>query len=266
MRRRTLLQLCAATAALALGSVPWRRARSGESHASEEDGMITIRRSTDRGHVHMGWLDSHHSFSFGRYHDPRHMGFGHLRVINEDRVTPGRGFLPHGHRNMEIISYPVAGVLSHEDSTGSGGDIRPGEVQVMSAGRGIRHSEMNGRDDAEVHFLQIWILPEEANTEPGYAQKDFGSTPGLTLLVSPDGRDGSLAIRQDVDLHRALLAEGEQATLPLRRDRAWVQVVRGVLDVNGARLQPGDGASLTEVDTLDLVAQQDVEALVFDLL
>jgi redox-sensitive bicupin YhaK (pirin superfamily) len=267
MRRRTLLTgLLAAPAAAVLGRVG-ARAAGPRAIDPEEAGMITIRRSAERGHVEMGWLDSHHTFSFGHYHDPRFMGFGHLRVINEDRVEPGQGFMPHGHRDMEIVSYVVDGALAHEDSTGSGGVIRPGEVQVMSAGRGIRHSEMNGSAEEPVHFLQIWLLPKAGGTEPGYAQRDFGRDPGLRLVVSPDGRDGSLPIGQDVDLHRALLPAGEGATLTLRRKRAWVQVVRGTLDVNGARLFPGDGASFTDTSALSLAAVDgDVEALAFDLL
>lgn len=228
--------------------------------------MIEIRRSEARGHAAWGWLDSHHTFSFGEYYDARFMGFGHLRVINEDRVLPGQGFGAHGHRNMEIISYVIDGALAHEDSTGSSGVIRPGEVQVMTAGRGIQHAEMNGSKTDPVHFLQIWLLPREANTAAGYAQKDFGRSPGLTLLASPEARDGSLAIGQDTDLYRALLAADERVTLSLRHDRAWVQVVRGTLDVNGARLFAGDGASLVDVRELSLHAHDDVEALVFDVL
>ena len=227
--------------------------------------MIDIRRSGERGHVNFGWLDSHHTFSFGSYHDPRFMGFGHLRVINEDRVRPGAGFGAHGHRDMEIISYVVDGGLAHEDSTGGKGVIRPGEVQVMSAGRGVRHAEMNGSATEPVHFLQIWLLPAATGGAPGYAQRDFGREPGLRLLVSPDGREGSLPIGQDADLHRALLPDGETATLPVRRHRAWVQVVRGTLEVNGARLNAGDGAALSEVSSLALAAVGDVEALLFDL-
>ncbi len=228
--------------------------------------MISLRPANQRGHADFGWLDSHHSFSFGSYYDPAYMGFGHLRVINEDRVAPGRGFPPHGHRNMEIISYVVDGALAHRDSTGTGSVIRPGDVQVMSAGRGIRHSEMNGSDTDAVHFLQIWLLPKDAGTEPGYAERHFPRQDGLTLLVSPDGRDGSLRIRQDVDLHRALLRSGDTIELPLRRTRAWVQVVRGELELNGALLRAGDGAAVTETGPLRLAAHQQAEALVFDLI
>lgn len=228
--------------------------------------QMALRRSAERGHVNLGWLDSHHTFSFGSYHDPRFMGFGHLRVINEDRVDPGEGFMSHGHRNMEIVSYPVSGALAHRDSTGGEHTIHTGEVQVMRAGRGIQHEEMNASREDPVHFLQIWLLPREANTEPGYAQKDFGRTEGITLVVSPDGRDGSLPIGQDVDLHRALLPAGDTARVDVVRKRAWVQVVHGTLDVNDVRLFAGDGLAIVDADHLDLTAHDEVEALVFDLL
>lgn len=228
--------------------------------------MITLRPAGQRGHIDFGWLDTHHSFSFGSYHDPRHMGFGHLRVLNEDRVQAGAGFGTHGHRNMEIVSYVVSGMLGHKDSTGSSGIIRPGEVQVMRAGSGIRHSEMNGSQQEPVHFLQIWVAPAETGTPPEYAQKDFGTTQGLVLLVSPDGRNGSLSIGQDIDIWRVLLSSGEATRLPLRRPRAWVQVVRGEIEVNGARLRPGDGAALDDLQALDIVAHANAEALLFDLL
>lgn len=232
---------------------------------SPEHPTIALRPSAQRGHADFGWLDSRHSFSFGSYYDRRHMGFGVLRVINEDRVAPGAGFGAHGHRDMEIVSYVVSGQLAHRDSTGGGGVIRPGEVQVMSAGRGVRHSELNGSREEPVHFLQIWLLPARAGTEPGYGQRDFGRRPGLTLLVSPDGREGSLRMGQDADIHRALLAEEEQARLDLRHHSAWVQVVSGELEVNGARLGPGDGAALERVSALELRALSPVEALAFDL-
>lgn len=228
--------------------------------------MITLRPANQRGHADFGWLDSRHSFSFGGYYDTKHMGFGHLRVINEDRVSGGAGFGSHGHRNMEIVSYVVSGALGHDDSTGRSGVIRPGEVQVMSAGRGIQHSEMNGSPEEPVHFLQIWLLPARAGTEPGYDQKDFGRAEGLVLLVSPDARDGSLPIGQDVDVWRALLGSGASTQLTLRHTRAWAQVVRGEVDVNGARLRTGDGAALAEIGALHVVAHADAEVLLFDLL
>jgi len=229
------------------------------------DARIDIRRGRERGHEDHGWLDTHHSFSFASYYDPGFMGFSDLRVINEDRVAEGGGFMPHPHKDMEIVSYVISGALAHRDTLGTGSVIRPGEVQLMSAGRGIRHSEMNGSPDAPVHFLQIWILPAQAGTAPRYDQRDFGKEPGLRLVVSPDGREGSLSIGQDMDLHRALLPAGEQVSLRLRRARAWVQVIRGTLDVNGARLQAGDGASFTGYPTLAMEAREEVEALVFDL-
>lgn len=232
---------------------------------SPDHPTTALRPSSQRGHTDLGWLDSRHSFSFGSYYDRRHLGFGVLRVINEDRVAAGAGFGAHGHRDMEIVSYVVSGQLAHRDSTGGGGVIRPGEVQVMSAGRGVRHSELNGSREEPVHFLQIWLLPARAATEPAYRQRDFGRAPGLTLLVSPDGREGSLPMGQDADLHRALLSEGQEAALPLRHHRAWVQVVSGQLEVNGARLGPGDGAALEGVSALQLRAHADLEALLFDL-
>ena len=227
--------------------------------------MITVRKSKDRGHVNIGWLDSHHSFSFGSYHDPAHMGFGHLRVINQDVVQPGRGFATHGHRNMEIISYVLDGLLAHSDSTGNSGVIRPGEVQVMSAGTGIRHSEMNESEERTVQFLQIWVLPSKDNTEPGYAQKAFPAQSGLSLLVSPDGRAGSLSIRQDMELYRVLMKRDDTIRFNIKRGRAWVQLMRGSLQLGDLTLQPGDGAAITQAAAIQLSALDEVEALVFDL-
>ena len=228
--------------------------------------MITIRKSDDRGAVDIGWLNSRHSFSFGQYYDAAHMGFGHLRVINQDVVQPGTGFGTHGHQNMEIISYVIDGTLAHRDSTGTQGVIQPGDVQVMSAGSGIRHSEMNGSRQETVQFLQIWLLPREGGTPPGYDQKAFLPAPGATLLVSPEGRHGSLSIRQDVDLHRVLMAPGDALTLDIQRQRAWVQLIKGTLRVGDHVLQPGDGAAITEAEQLNLTALDHVEALLFDLL
>ncbi len=227
--------------------------------------MLSIRRSSERGHAQHGWLDSHHTFSFGGYYDPSHMGFGALRVINQDRVEAARGFPTHGHRNMEIISYVVEGALEHRDSQGNGGTLRRGDVQVMSAGRGIQHSEMNASQTDSVRFLQIWIEPDELETQPGYAERHFAPHQGLTLLCSPQGRDGSLRIRQDADVYRALLSAGTQVAHPLNRKRCWVQLVRGSMEVNDARVEAGDGIALQDVDTLELSAHDDVEALIFDL-
>ena len=228
---------------------------------------MQIRRAADRGRSHHGWLDSHHSFSFADYHDSRFTGFGHLRVINEDRVAASRGFGIHRHRDMEIISYAVSGGLAHQDTTGSGGVIRHGEVQTMSAGRGVAHSEMNASDTEPVHFLQIWMLPKEVGTSPSYGQKHFDlSERGLTLIVSGDGREDSLLIGQDVDLYRVLLSEGEKAVHTQKRRRAWVQIIHGELVVEGALLQPGDGLALMDSEQLMLGGKGEVEALLFDLL
>ncbi len=226
---------------------------------------LVVRPSSERGRANHGWLDSHHTFSFADYRDPRHMGFSDLRVINEDRVAPGQGFGRHPHRDMEIVSYVVSGQLGHRDTLGNGSVIRPGEVQRMSAGTGLQHSELNPSPTEPVHFLQIWILPDRPNRQPGYAQRDFGREPGLTLVVSPDGRDGSLTIGQDADLWRALLPDGGRATVKLRHRRSWVQVVKGDLEVGGQRLHPGDGARLEDVSEVDLRAHGEVEALIFDL-
>lgn len=231
--------------------------------------MITIRHAEERGRANMGWLDSRHSFSFGHYYDPAHMGFGPLRVINEDRVQPGQGFPTHGHENMEIISYVLDGALEHKDSIGTGSVIRPGDVQRMSAGTGIRHSEYNHSHDDPVHFLQIWIVPNERDIEPGYEQKAFPEAERrgrLRLVASPDGRDGSLTLHQDARLYATVLAENESVSMPLAQGRrAWVQVARGSVTVNGEQLYPGDGAALSDEDTVQIRATSDAEALVFDL-
>lgn len=226
---------------------------------------LSILKANDRGDADHGWLHSRHTFSFAGYYDPRRMGFSHLRVINEDRVDAGRGFGTHPHRDMEIVSYVIDGELGHRDTLGTGSVIRPGEVQLMSAGSGIAHSEMNPSPERPVHFLQIWILPAKAGTKPRYDQRDFGRDPGLRLVVSPDGRDGSLQIGQDTDIHRALLSAGTTTTLPLRHTRAWVQVVRGQLDVNGAQLRDGDAVAIEDASSIPLRADSEVEALIFDL-
>ncbi|PWC39531.1 pirin family protein [Azospirillum sp. TSO35-2] len=231
--------------------------------------MITIRHRDERGVADMGWLNSHHSFSFGHYMDPNHMGFRALRVINEDRVIPGAGFPTHGHANMEIISYVLKGALEHKDSIGTGSIIRPGEVQRMSAGRGIRHSEYNASDKDPVHFLQIWILPEAHGLAPGYEQADFPAAEKrgtLKLVGSRDGREGSVTIHQDVDLYAALLEGDESARLALRPGRhAWVQVARGQVHVNGQLLKEGDGAALSDEEAVTLDRADEAEVLVFDL-
>jgi redox-sensitive bicupin YhaK (pirin superfamily) len=231
--------------------------------------MITIRRSDDRGHAQHGWLDSRHTFSFGDYHDPSHMGFRALRVINEDRVQPAKGFGTHPHRDMEILSYVLEGGLAHKDSLGTGSIIRPGDVQRMSAGTGVTHSEFNASSTEPVHFLQIWLLPEKQNIAPGYEQKQFpavGRTGRLQLVASRDGREGSLTVHQDVAVYDALLGPGERAQLPLGRGRhAWVQVARGSVKLNGETLNVGDGAAVSAEAEVALEGLQPAEVLVFDL-
>ena len=232
--------------------------------------MHMLRPSDERGHADFGWLNSRHSFSFGHYFDPQHIGFGALRVINEDRVAPGAGFDTHGHRDMEIISYVLDGALEHEDSIGTGSVIRPGDVQRMSAGTGIRHSEYNHSKTDPVHFLQIWIVPERDGLQPGYEQKSFPPEDRrgrrLRLLGSRDGRDGSITIHQDVDLYGALLESGDAVVFDLRDGRkAWIQVARGSVTVDGQPLAAGDGLGVLDVDGIEITAKEDAEVLLFDL-
>ena len=238
--------------------------------------MITLRKSTDRGYADHGWLKSFHSFSFADYHDPRHMGFGNLRVINEDRIAPGTGFGTHGHRDMEIVSYVLSGELAHKDSMGNGqpngaasGVIRPGDVQRMSAGRGVRHSEFNHAPDATTHFLQIWIEPNVHGIDPGYEQRHFDSAEKrgrLRLIASPDGRDGSVTIHADASIHSALVDGDERIERPLDpARRTYVHVVRGEVDINGRRLGAGDALRLENEAALLLGKGRDAEVLVFDL-
>jgi redox-sensitive bicupin YhaK (pirin superfamily) len=229
--------------------------------------MINVRRADERGKADFGWLKSRHTFSFGEYYDPRHMGVSALRVINDDRVAPGGGFPTHGHSDMEIISYVLEGEIAHRDSEGNVATLPPGEFQLMSAGSGIRHSEFNPSQKDSLHFLQIWIHPNVYGVAPGYQQKHFGAQPGLTLVASPDGADGSLTIRQDARLYQLLLQPEAEAILPTRTGRNYyVHLVDGVLAVNGEELQPGDGAHVHEVAALHLQAQgNSVRALVFDL-
>jgi quercetin 2,3-dioxygenase len=230
---------------------------------------MTIRRAEARGAARLGWLDSRHTFSFGDYHDPEHMGFGPLRVINEDRVAPGAGFPTHPHRDMEIISYVLEGALAHRDSTGAGALVRPGEVQRMTAGTGVRHSEFNASDRDPAHFLQIWIIPERPGLVPGYEQKRFdraGMRDRLRLVAARDGREGALTIHRDVDLYAVLLAPGARVSHALTPGRAaWVQIARGEATVNGERLVAGDGAALLDVETLEIEGVAGAEALVFDM-
>ncbi|BDG03062.1 pirin family protein [Anaeromyxobacter oryzae] len=233
--------------------------------------MITIRKADERGHFDHGWLDTRHTFSFADYHDDAHMGFRALRVINEDRVTPGEGFGRHGHRDMEILSYVLSGALAHQDSTGGGGVLRPGEVQRMSAGTGVMHSEFNGSKEEPVHFLQIWLLPDRAGHAPSYEQKAYPEAERrgrLRLVASPDGAEGSTTIHQDARVYATLLAPGEAVTLPLARGRhAWVQVARGEVDLNGRLLRAGDGAALSDEPAVGLGGKGSgvAEVLVFDL-
>jgi quercetin 2,3-dioxygenase len=231
--------------------------------------MFAIRHAGERGTANLDWLNSKHTFSFGHYYDPRHMGFGPLRVINEDRVQPGRGFDTHGHRDMEIISYVLDGALEHKDSLGNGSIIRPGDVQRMTAGTGVRHSEFNPSPTEEVHFLQIWILPEREGLAPGYEQKTFdrAETRGrLRLVGARDGRDGAVTIHQDADLYAARLAADEATTHSLVEGRSgWVQVARGRVIVNGAALEAGDGLALAGPATIELRGVADAEVLLFDM-
>ena len=231
--------------------------------------MIEIRRARDRGTVSLGWLDSRHTFSFGHYYDPKHMGFGNLRVINEDRVQPGKGFAPHGHEDMEIISYVIDGALEHKDSMDNGSVIRPGDVQRMTAGTGVRHSEFNHSDRDVVHFLQIWILPEARGLQPGYEEKTFTDEDKrnrLRLVGSRDGREGSVTIHQDVDLYASILVAGAELTHVFGPGRkGWVQVVRGDLSVGDERLGTADGAAIEDVESLRIVATSDAELLLFDM-
>ncbi|HWJ18621.1 MAG TPA: pirin family protein [Geobacterales bacterium] len=231
--------------------------------------QVTVRKSDDRGKANFGWLQSRHSFSFGHYYDPGHMGFGPLRVINEDRVAPGGGFPTHPHRDMEIISYVLDGALEHKDSLGTGSVIRPGDVQRMSAGSGVRHSEYNASSKEPVHFLQIWIIPEREGLKPGYEQKGFEAAEKrgkLRLIGSRSGRDGSVTIHQDADLYATLLERGESVTHALKAGRsAWVQVASGSIAVNGQKLEAGDGMAVEGAGDLSLEAEASAEVLLFDM-
>ncbi|MFT6791859.1 MAG: redox-sensitive bicupin YhaK (pirin superfamily) [Cellvibrionaceae bacterium] len=235
----------------------------GETH-------MKIRHAEDRGIANFDWLKSRHSFSFGHYYDPQHMGFGPLRVINDDRVDPGAGFPPHGHADMEIISYVVSGGLEHKDSIGTGSVILPGDVQRMSAGKGIRHSEYNASAEAPVHFLQIWIIPETQGIDAGYEQKRFFegcSDDGQFKLVgSRDGRDGSITIHQDVNLYAGRFGNADAVSLDIHSDRlAWVQLVQGEINLKGEKLTQGDGVAFEKGETLSFSEANHAEVLVFDM-
>jgi redox-sensitive bicupin YhaK (pirin superfamily) len=231
--------------------------------------MLTIRRADDRGHADHGWLDSHHTFSFADYHDPKHMGFRALRVINDDRVQAGMGFGTHGHRDMEIISYVLEGALEHKDSMGTGSVIRPGDVQRMSAGTGVLHGEYNHSKQESVHFLQIWIIPDRPGHAPGYEQKSFSADDKrgrLRVVASRDGRDGSVTIHQDATVLAGLFDAGEQATYTLPPGRhAWVHVARGTVRVAGETLREGDGAAIDDAGAIDIAGIEAGEVLLFDL-
>ena len=231
--------------------------------------MIDLRRSAERGYADHGWLKSFHSFSFAGYHDPRHMGFGPLRVINEDRVRAGSGFGTHGHRDMEIISYVLEGALAHQDSMGNGSAIVPGDVQRMSAGTGVQHSEFNHSKVGATHFLQIWLEPAVTGIPPSYEQKHFDAASKrgrLRLIASPDGADGSVTVHQDARVYAALLDGAERATHALARGRrAYVHVARGALEVNGERLEAGDALKARDVAEIVLEKAEGAEVLLFDL-
>jgi redox-sensitive bicupin YhaK (pirin superfamily) len=231
--------------------------------------MITIRKAKDRGHFDFGWLDTYHTFSFGDYHDREFMGFRSLRVINEDRVAPRTGFPTHGHRDMEIITYVLSGALEHRDSMGNGSAIRPGEVQRMTAGSGVTHSEANASETEGVHLLQIWILPSAHNLQPGYEQKIFTDEEKrgrLRLVAADDGREGSVTINQDAAIYATVLGPGSAVVHQLGANRnAWIQVARGTITVNGYDLNQGDGAAVSTESAITITGREAAEVLLFDL-
>jgi len=231
--------------------------------------MITIRKSEERGHFDFGWLDTYHTFSFDQYFDPAHMHFRHLRVINEDRVAPGQGFPTHSHRDMEIITYILSGALEHQDSMGNGSVIRPGDVQRMSAGTGVSHSEYNPSETEGVHLLQIWIMPRARDLPSGYEQKAFTEDERrgrLRLVASEDGREGSVTIQQDARLYAGILEPGSVTEHKLAAGRyGWAQVARGNVELNGVAMNQGDGAAIRDEDLVKLAAEDQAEVLLFDL-
>ncbi|WP_321783746.1 pirin family protein [Paraburkholderia sp. J94] len=231
--------------------------------------MLAIRRADERGHANHGWLDSYHSFSFADYFDEAHMHYGALRVLNDDRIAGGRGFGAHGHRDMEIVTYVLSGALAHRDSMGNGSTIRPGDVQRMSAGTGVMHSEFNGSPDEEAHLLQIWLLPTQRGGAPGYEEKHFDDADKrgrLRVIASPDGRDGSVTVQADASIHAALIDGDERAqyAVPAGR-RVYVQVARGALEVSGERLNTGDAAMIEAETSVVLAKGEDAEVLLFDV-
>jgi redox-sensitive bicupin YhaK (pirin superfamily) len=231
--------------------------------------MIQVRKSVDRGHFKHGWLNTFHTFSFGDYRDSEYMGFRKLRVINEDRLQPGKGFDKHSHSNMEIISYVIGGELMHGDTMGNELVIKAGDVQCMTAGRGVFHSEVNKSNHEEAHFLQIWIFPSENGLPPDYDQRAFSEDDKrdtLCLIVSGDGRNGSMKINQDVDLYASILSEGKSIVYEIDSGRhAWLQVIKGAVDLNGQTLKQGDGAAVSEERSLEIIADEEAEILLFDL-
>jgi hypothetical protein len=231
--------------------------------------MIDIRRSQERGHANHGWLNTYFTFSFADYYDPKHVQFRTLRVLNDDRIAAGAGFPEHPHRDMEIITYVLEGGLAHRDSMGNGSVIRPGDVQYMSAGTGVTHSEFNASKSEPARLLQIWMLPEKKGLKPVYGQKNFAESEKrgkLRLVASPDGRDGSVTIRQDNELYATVLGKGESARHELKPERhAYVQVARGSVELNGKELQEGDGAAISEEKAVELTGVKDAEVLLFDL-
>ncbi|MBE4618189.1 pirin family protein [Vibrio navarrensis] len=230
--------------------------------------MISVRQAQERGRANFGWLDSKHTFSFGSYYDPQHMGFSALRVINDDKVIPGAGFETHGHRDMEIISYVLSGTIAHKDSEGNVQTLPAGEFQLMSAGKGIYHSEFNASKADDLRFLQIWIEPNSLGGQPGYQQKDFGREPGLTPIATPDGREGTLHIKQDATLSQLILASGESLSLAVQAGRkVYVHLIRGTLSLDSTTLHTGDGAKVVDQTVLELRSSgsETVTALVFDL-
>ena len=231
--------------------------------------MIIVRKSEDRGHLNYGWLDTYHTFSFDQYYDAAHMHFRTLRVINEDRVAPGKGFPTHSHRDMEIITYILSGSLEHRDSMGNGSVIRPGDVQRMTAGTGVAHSEFNPDPSEPVHLLQIWIMPNARNLAPGYEQKFFSEEERqnkLRLIASPDGNEGSVKINQDAQVYASIMEPATKLTHVLKENRqAWLQVVRGTVSVNEVELSQGDGAAINGEDNLTISATDRAELLLFDL-
>jgi hypothetical protein len=231
--------------------------------------MIEVRKSAERGHINMGWLDTYHTFSFGEYYDPEHMGFGPLRVINDDRIEPAKGFGTHGHRDMEIITYVLEGGIAHRDSMGNGSVILPGNVQRMSAGKGVMHSEFNPSQNEQTHLLQIWIEPNVKGISPSYEEKNFGSEEKrgrLRLIASPDGSEGSVTIHQDARVYAGLLDGDDQATVRLDKGhKAYLHVARGQVSVNGTVLKAGDGLKAVNEDEIEIRNGRQAEVLLFDL-